>query len=128
MRALVRISPRMSRRMIGTAVMAGTLALAPLSAPVASGTTTLAGASAEECVDGTEAADDHGLSGARKARGADGHAHEPNEVSAAKAAAMDADFQKKLSAARAENRLSGSADRAAPVRRASSPRPRSTTR
>ncbi|WP_395360141.1 zinc metalloprotease [Streptomyces sp. YH02] len=105
----------MSRRMIGTAVMAGTLALAPLSAPVASGTTTLAGASAEECVDGTEAADDHGLSGARKARGADGHAHEPNEVSAAKAAAMDADFQKKLSAARAENRLSGSADRAAAV-------------
>lgn len=110
MRALVRISPRMSRRMIGTAVMAGTLALAPLSAPVASGTTTLAGASAEECADDAGA-----VSGARKARGADGHAAEPNEVTAAKAAAMDADFKKKLSAARSEARLSGSAGRAAAV-------------
>lgn len=109
MRALVRISPRMSRRMLGTAVMAGTLALAPLSAPVASGTTaTLAGASAEKCADDAGA-----LSGARKARGAGGHAAEPNEVTAAKAAAMDADFKKKLSAARSEARLGASAGRAA---------------
>ncbi|WP_406057650.1 zinc metalloprotease [Streptomyces sp. NBC_01077] len=105
----------MSRRMLGTAVMAGTLALAPLSAPVASGTTTatLAGASAEECADGT--ADATALSGARKARGADSHAAEPNEVTAAKAAAMDADFKKKLSAARSEARLGASAGRAAAV-------------
>ncbi|MFE6711212.1 zinc metalloprotease [Streptomyces sp. NPDC057695] len=97
--------------MLGTAVMAGTLAIAPLSAPVASGTTTtLAGSSAEECADDAGA-----LSGARKARGAAGHTAEPNEVTAAKAAAMDADFQKKLSAARSEARLGGSAGRAAAV-------------
>ncbi|MFD3536145.1 zinc metalloprotease [Streptomyces sp. NPDC058664] len=101
--------------MLGTAVMAGTLALAPLSAPVATGaaTTTLAGASAEECVDGH---DDHeALSGARKARGAESHAHEPNEVTAAQAKAMDDDFKKKLSAARAEGRLSATAGAAAVV-------------
>ncbi|WP_405853117.1 zinc metalloprotease [Streptomyces sp. NBC_00090] len=97
--------------MIGTAVMAGTLALAPLSAPVATGaaTTTLAGASAEEC------ADDAGLSGARKSRGADSHAAEPNEVTAAQAKSMDDDFKKKLTAARAEGRLSATADAAAVV-------------
>ncbi|MCX5390149.1 zinc metalloprotease [Streptomyces sp. NBC_00094] len=97
--------------MLGTAVMAGTLALAPLSAPVATGaaTATLAGASVEEC------ADDAGLSGARKARGAAGHAAEPNEVTAAQAKAMDDDFKKKLAAARAESRLSATADAAAVV-------------
>ncbi|WP_432086540.1 zinc metalloprotease [Streptomyces sp. bgisy095] len=95
MRALVRISPRTSRRVIGTAVMAGTLALAPLSAPVATGAATAdrasASLSAEECEDGTGA-----VSAARKARGADSHAAEPNEVSAAQAKAMDADLKKRL--------------------------------
>lgn len=111
MRALVRISPRMTRRMLGTAVMAGTLALAPLSAPVATGAaTTLAGASAEECEDGTAT-----LSGARKERGADSHAAEPNEVTASKAKAMDDDLKKKLAAARSEGRLSAAADAAAVV-------------
>ncbi len=111
MRALVRISPRMSRRMLGTAVMAGTLALAPLSAPVATGAaTTLAGASAEECADGTAT-----LSGARKERGADSHAAEPNEITAAKAKAMDDDLKKKLAAARSEGRLSATAGAAAVV-------------
>ncbi|MFH8578112.1 zinc metalloprotease [Streptomyces zaomyceticus] len=96
----------MSRRMLGTAVMAGTLALAPLSAPVASGTTaTLAGASAEECADDATA-----LSGARKVRGADSHAAEPNELTAAKAKAMDDDLRKKLASARSEGRLSASAE------------------
>ncbi|KOX36761.1 metalloprotease [Streptomyces sp. NRRL F-6491] len=93
MRALARISPRMSRRVIGTAVMAGTLALAPLSAPVATGASTgdraSATLSAEECEDGA-------VSAARKARGADHHAAEPNEVSAARAKAMDADLEKRL--------------------------------
>ncbi|MEV8586267.1 zinc metalloprotease [Streptomyces sp. NPDC051180] len=101
----------MSRRMLGTAVMAGTLALAPLSAPVATGAaTTLAGASAEKCADGTTA-----LSGARKARGADTHAAEPNDVTAAKAKAMDDDLKKKLAAARSEGRLSAAAGAAAVV-------------
>ncbi|WP_246095227.1 zinc metalloprotease [Streptomyces roseicoloratus] len=91
----------MSRRMLGTAVMAGTLALAPLSAPAAApATTTLAGASVEECADGTAA-----LSGARKAKG-DAHKAEPNEVTAAQAKAMDADLKKRV----AEARLSGRAD------------------
>ncbi|WP_225798675.1 zinc metalloprotease [Streptomyces sp. NK15101] len=97
--------------MLGTAVMAGTLALAPLSAPVATGAaTTLAGASAEECADGTAT-----LSGARKERGADSHAAEPNEITAAKAKAMDDDLKKKLAAARSEGRLSATAGAAAVV-------------
>ncbi|MEU3425651.1 zinc metalloprotease [Streptomyces gardneri] len=101
----------MSRRIFGTAVMAGTLALAPLSAPVATGasTATLAGASAEEC------ADDAGVSSARKARGADSHAAEPNELSAAKAKAMDDDLKKKLASAAVQGRLSATADAAAVV-------------
>ncbi|WP_411076667.1 zinc metalloprotease [Streptomyces sp. cmx-10-25] len=116
MRALARISPRTSRRVIGTAVMAGTLALAPLSAPVATGAAAspLASASAEECADGTAA-----LSGARKARGADSHAAEPNEVSAAQAKAMDADLDKRLaslsSAGRTDAGRAAASGRAAAV-------------
>ncbi|MFE9040983.1 zinc metalloprotease [Streptomyces sp. NPDC012421] len=111
MRALVRISPRTSRRVLGTAVLAGTLALAPFSAPVvAQASPTLAGASAEECADDTAA-----LSGARKERGAESHAHEPNEVTAAKAKAMDDDLRKKLAAARSDGRVSAQADAAAVV-------------
>lgn len=109
MRALVRISPRMTRRLMGTAVLAGTLAIAPLSAPVAA-PAGAALASAEECADGTTA-----LSGARKARGAADHDAEPNEVTAAKAKAMDDDLKKKLSAARSSGRLSASAGAAAAV-------------
>ncbi|MET9376425.1 zinc metalloprotease [Streptomyces sp. NPDC003035] len=88
----------MSRRVLGTAVMAGTLALTPLSAPSAAptATTSAAALSAEECV---EEADAH--SGARKARGADSHGHEPNEISAAQAKAMDADLKKRLESVRA---------------------------
>ncbi|MCZ0979321.1 zinc metalloprotease [Streptomyces diastatochromogenes] len=87
--------------MLGTAVMAGTLALAPLSAPAASpSTTTLA--SAEKCADGATA-----LSGARKAKGSATKA-EPNALTAAQAKAMDDDLQKKVSAARKSGRLSAS--------------------
>ncbi|MFF0753623.1 zinc metalloprotease [Streptomyces sp. NPDC004267] len=98
----------MSRRLLGTAVMAGTLALAPLSAPVAApsaGTTTLA--SAEKCADGAAA-----LSGARKAKGSATQA-EPNELTAAQAKAMNDDLAKKVSAARAEGRVSSAAGLAA---------------
>ncbi|MDV9192701.1 zinc metalloprotease [Streptomyces sp. SR27] len=100
----------MSRRMLGTAVMAGTLALAPLSAPAAIGGTALAGASAEKCADDAGA-----LSGARKARGADSHAAEPNELSAAKAKSMDEDFKKKLSAARSTGTAGVAAGATIPV-------------
>ncbi|MET9434548.1 zinc metalloprotease [Streptomyces sp. NPDC006551] len=88
----------MSRRMLGTAVMAGTLALAPLSAPSAAPAlnTSAAALSAEECEDGTDA-----HSSARKSRGADAHGHEPNEVTAAQAKAMDADLKKRLESSRA---------------------------
>ncbi|MFF9145327.1 zinc metalloprotease [Streptomyces sp. NPDC014861] len=96
--------------MLGTAVLAGTLALAPFSAPVvAQASPTLAGASAEECDD------DAALSGARKERGAESHAHEPNEVTATKAKAMDDDLRKKLAAARSNGRVSAQADAAAAV-------------
>lgn len=84
--------------MLGTAVLAGTLALAPLSAPSAApaATTSAAGVSAEECVEEADA-----QSAARKSRGADTQAGEPNEVSAAQAKAMDADLKKRLESVRA---------------------------
>ncbi|WP_406860408.1 zinc metalloprotease [Streptomyces sp. HUAS MG47] len=101
----------MSRRLLGAAAMAGTLALAPLSAPTgaAASPTALAGASAEECEDGSA------VSAAREAKGAAAHANEPNEVSAAQAKAMDADLQKRLEAARANGRTQGSLSAAAVV-------------
>ncbi|WP_370411983.1 zinc metalloprotease [Streptomyces fradiae] len=93
----------MSRRILGTAVMAGTLALAPLSAtaalPSASGATL---ASAEKC------ADDAGVSAARKVKGGATKA-EPNEVTAEQAKAMDADLKKKVAAGWTDSRLSPSA-------------------
>ncbi|MFG3344844.1 zinc metalloprotease [Streptomyces sp. NPDC048018] len=96
----------MTRRMLGTAVMAGTLALAPLSAPAAApATTTLA--SAEKCADDAAA-----LSGARKAKGSATEA-EPNEVTAAQAKAMDADLKKRVSEARVSGRASAAAGTAA---------------
>ncbi|MFI8516492.1 zinc metalloprotease [Streptomyces sp. NPDC085481] len=74
--------------------MAGTLALAPLSAPAATPATTNTLASAEKCADDASA-----LSGARKAKGSATKA-EPNEVTAAQAKAMDADLKKRVSEAR----------------------------
>ncbi|MHC0432092.1 zinc metalloprotease [Streptomyces sp. O3] len=95
MRHLARISPRLGRRAIGTAIMAGTLALAaPLSAPTGNASAAPAAAhAAEEC-------EDEGVSSARKAKpGHDdhgGHAKEPNAVTAADAEAMNADLKKQL--------------------------------
>ncbi|MXM62906.1 zinc metalloprotease [Streptomyces sp. HUCO-GS316] len=88
MRAPARISPLTRRRLIGTAVVAGTLMLSPLSAP-----TSVAAAkspAASDCADETNAV-------AREARPKAGHhTAEPNEISATKAQAMDADLHKKL--------------------------------
>ncbi|MEU0373652.1 zinc metalloprotease [Streptomyces sp. NPDC006283] len=99
MRALVRISPRLRHRAVGTAIMAGTLALAPLSAPgsvaVAKSPATAASSTAEDCAEDTQA-----NAAARETRPGAGHAHEPNEISEAKAKAMDADLKKRLNAAR----------------------------
>lgn len=103
MRALVRISPRMRNRAIGTAVLAGTLALAPLSAPsgsAASATSKTSASAAQKC------ADDAGASAtAREARpSGTAHAADPNELSAAQAKAMDAQLKQRL----ADRRVSGS--------------------
>ncbi|MFB9513498.1 zinc metalloprotease [Streptomyces purpureus] len=96
----------MTRRILGTAVLAGSLALAPLSAPTgvaaasAPATAAAKGASAEEC-------DDHSATSATAREGrpsGNTHAHEPNEVTAAQAKAMDADLKKRLDAARASGR------------------------
>lgn len=102
MRALVRISPRLRRHALSTAVLAGTLALAPLSAAPGSAVAAPSTAqSAEECAETSGAS-----ATAREARpGGSDHAAEPNEVSAAKAKAMDADLRKRL----ADRRVNGEA-------------------
>ncbi|MCQ6551974.1 zinc metalloprotease [Streptomyces sp. C10-9-1] len=108
MRTLGRISPRLRHRAIGTAIMAGTLALAPLSAPGLSAAPALA-ATAADCADDT-AAD----AAAREARpGGASHAHEPNAVTDARAKAMDEDLRKRLSALRGKGLASPSASAAA---------------
>lgn len=88
MRAVARISPLLRRRLMGTAVLAGTLAFTPLTAP-----TTLAAAKtpAEVCAEESAAP-----ANARVVRPEDHHAAEPNEVTEAQAKAMDADLKAKL--------------------------------
>ncbi|MEV6681456.1 zinc metalloprotease [Streptomyces erythrochromogenes] len=88
MRAPARISPLLRRRLMGTAVLAGTLAFTPLAAP-----TTLAAAKtpAEVCADEAAAP-----ANARVTRAHDEHADEPNELTDAQAKAMDADLKSKL--------------------------------
>ncbi|MCX5114237.1 zinc metalloprotease [Streptomyces sp. NBC_00378] len=93
----------MRNRAIGTAVLAGTLALAPLSAPsgsAASATSKTSASAAQKC------ADDAGASAtAREARpSGTAHAADPNELSAAQAKAMDAQLKQRL----ADRRVSGS--------------------
>ncbi|MFE5244920.1 MULTISPECIES: zinc metalloprotease [unclassified Streptomyces] len=96
MRALSRIS-RLRRPALTVAVLAGTLALTPLStAPVGAAA---AAPSAQECADTVTSAT------AREAHPGSGHAAEPNEVSASKAAAMDKDLKERLS----DRRVGGSA-------------------
>ncbi|MGW7099723.1 zinc metalloprotease [Streptomyces sp. NPDC054838] len=76
---------------MGTAVLAGTLAFAPLTAP----TTVAAAKSAEACTGQSAEAS----ANARVARPKDHHAADPNEISDAQVKAMDADLKKKLSQA-----------------------------
>ncbi|RVU15700.1 zinc metalloprotease [Streptomyces antnestii] len=100
MTALARISPLMRRRLLGTALMAGTLAIAPLSAPSGSAAVAKASAAAEKCADSGNA-----VAREKKPTGAD-HAKEPNEVSAARAKAMDTDMRRRLDKMRADGTLS----------------------
>ncbi|MFE9770204.1 zinc metalloprotease [Streptomyces sp. NPDC005931] len=96
MRALARISPLSRRRLLGTAVVAGTLMFTPLSAPTgiaAAGTGT-----AVECAEDTHAT-------AREARPGSGeHIAEPNEISESRAKAMDAELRARLDKLRANGR------------------------
>ncbi|GGZ66425.1 zinc metalloprotease [Streptomyces subrutilus] len=91
MRASARISPLLRRRLMGTAVLAGTLALTPLAAPA----TTLAAASTPTgaCAQEAPAA---AAANARVGRPEGQQAAEPNEVGDAQAAAMDADLRSRL--------------------------------
>ncbi|MFI8099886.1 zinc metalloprotease [Streptomyces sp. NPDC086023] len=74
---------------MGTAVLAGALALSPLSAPTVIAAAPKTGA--EKCVEDATSAN------ARVARPKDSHAAEPNAVTDAQAKAMDADLKAKLS-------------------------------
>ncbi|MEU6868574.1 zinc metalloprotease [Streptomyces sp. NPDC046876] len=73
---------------MGTAVLAGTLAFAPLTAPT---TVAAAKTGAESCADAPAAA-----ANARVAKPKAAHAAEPNEVTDSQVKAMDADLAKKL--------------------------------
>ncbi|WP_285565331.1 zinc metalloprotease [Streptomyces sp. RTGN2] len=104
MRTLARISPRLRHHAIGTAVLAGTLALAPLTVPsgatAASGKATATSLSAEACADAQAGAT------ARESRptGPE-HASDPNELTTAQAAAIDRQMKQRLT----ERRIPGAA-------------------
>ncbi|GHD28393.1 zinc metalloprotease [Streptomyces galbus] len=99
MRAFARTSPQTRRRLLGTAAVAGTLMLAPLSTPTGvAAAGTLAHTAASACADTADAT-------ARQARPGNGaHAAEPNEVTEAGAQAMNADLRKKLDQLRVSGR------------------------
>ncbi|MCX5344141.1 zinc metalloprotease [Streptomyces atratus] len=105
MRVLARISPRIRNRAIGTAVLAGTLALAPLSASTGSAAakasaSSASAASAEKCA--SEASTG---ATAREARpSGTNHAADPNELTTSQAKAMDTQLKERL----ADRRVSGS--------------------
>ncbi|WP_052189660.1 zinc metalloprotease [Streptomyces sp. NRRL S-1824] len=98
MRTLARISPRIRNRAIGTVVLAGTLVLAPLSAPTGSAAAKVssASASAEKCASTDATARQARPSGTK-------HTAEPNELTATQAKAMDTQLKERL----ADRRVSG---------------------
>ncbi|WP_175407539.1 zinc metalloprotease [Streptomyces sp. TRM64462] len=110
MRALARISPSSHRRVLGAAVLAGTLALAPFSAPTGASAATAAPAAAEDCLEEESGTSAH----ARESRPSGHiHEHEPNEVTAAKAEAMEADLKKRLKEAKTKGLDTGRLNAAA---------------
>ncbi|MFF9505793.1 zinc metalloprotease [Streptomyces sp. NPDC014724] len=96
----------MRNRAIGTAVLAGTLAIAPLSATVGTAaaktsTSAASATSAEKCASGTSAG-----ATARAARpSGTKHVADPNELTAAQAKAIDTQLKERL----ADRRVSGPA-------------------
>ncbi|MEV6315056.1 zinc metalloprotease [Streptomyces sp. NPDC051776] len=90
MRPTARISPRLRNRFIGTALVAGAMALAPLSAPAGAATAPQdrAASAAEKCADGSAAGAAARVADPKSKYGKPG-AHEPGEVTAAEAKAME---------------------------------------
>ncbi|MFF2011310.1 zinc metalloprotease [Streptomyces sp. NPDC058195] len=92
----------MRNRVFGTAVLAGTLALAPLSAPAGattSGAPAARASAAQKCADGSATS-----ATAREARpSGKAHADDPNELTEAQAKAMEAQLKQRL----ADRRTSG---------------------
>ncbi|MFD9337373.1 zinc metalloprotease [Streptomyces sp. NPDC060028] len=91
---------------MGSALVAGTLAFAPLTAP-----TTVAAAPAKTPAEAcAEQATGGAAANARVARPKDAHSADPNEVTADQVKAMDADLAKKMSQAKAghDRQLAGS--------------------
>ncbi|WEH42293.1 zinc metalloprotease [Streptomyces sp. AM 2-1-1] len=107
MRALSKLSPHVRRHLLATAALAGTLALAPVSAsPV----------NAAAAPQATACADDAGSALARQARpGAGSAAHEPNDVSSAAAKEMDADLRTRLAQRRSAGVTAAAAGASIPV-------------
>lgn len=111
MRALFPTSPHVRRPLLAVAALAGTLALAPVSAsPVNASPVTAAASTAAPC------ADDTGAALARQARpGAGATAHEPNDVSSATAKSMDADLRTRLAERRSAGITAAAAGASIPV-------------
>ncbi|MGW6688995.1 zinc metalloprotease [Streptomyces sp. NPDC054961] len=84
---------------MGSALLAGTLAFAPLTAPTTVAAAAAAKTPAEACAEQATGAS----ANARAARPKDAHAADANELTDAQAKAMDADLAKKLAAANAMN-------------------------
>jgi hypothetical protein len=99
-----------SRRLVGLAAMAGTLALMPLSGATA----TVSSASAQTRVTEAAASADCATdadAGARKAKGST--AHEPGELTAKQVTAMNADLAKRVAQAKARAALTAGAKKSA---------------
>jgi pregnancy-associated plasma protein-A len=108
MRTFLRISPRLTRRALGTAVVAGTLAFAPTAVPGgAAGQASASAASASDapCYTPAGAAPASAAARAMRPHGAQGAVHEPNAVSEQRAAKMNTDLQRRLDRMRADGTL-----------------------
>jgi hypothetical protein len=115
LRRFRRISPSARNRIIGIAAVAGTLALAPVSAPTGAAADdsarATAASAAEECVTATDRENAGGYGNApdmarvQRPHGQDHAANEPNAVSQKKAAAMEKALERKLDRMRASGQL-----------------------
>ncbi|MET8681745.1 zinc metalloprotease [Streptomyces sp. NPDC004647] len=101
MRTTAHISPRLRKRFIGTALVAGALAFTPLpaTAGVASAAKAPAGTSAEKCADGSSASAAARVAHPESEHGKPG-AHEPGEVTKSEAKAMDRELQRRVATLR----------------------------